>query len=359
MNVKHTELLGPVLFSKEWLLSIPHQVNPGLAASFPKLSAIVAGNWEMYRFKGLKFIFEPSKGTQRDGLISMAADFDWNDSVPENLTQMSQKPCYVSGVTWEKLVMDYKQPSNGHKKRFVRSGPIAMDPNETDVGTFYVSLSDSTSADIGSACGYLYASYDVDFYKLDAVVANTIGSLSTRAEIQTAVDFGFGLTTAPTFFGDDTSASFLRLNPNRMGLEEYTITGIIAKPKRRPKLIETKDGFELLEGPVNAVLINGFILPTGWFRLEAKINVSFTAPITYTVAPTRTYFFVGTVGDGSEITESIVVQCGSGAGDNFYTFYINCVYLNQTERPLTMRFVNDTTATDMTVESGYLLITAQ
>jgi len=358
MKVKHTELLGPVRFSQDWTLGTTVYINPGLVESFPKLSDIINGNWEQYRFRSLEFIFAPSKGTQRDGLVSMAAEFDWNDGNPDSLQKMSQKPGYVSGTTWQKLIMKYPPPLNGHPKRFIRDGPEAMDPNETDVGRMFISVSDATAEDSGTTCGYLYARYSVELYHLDTTVVKTINSVSVRAPLATGYTVSANAVSAPYFFGNDLTPQYREENPNRMGLKEYILTGTpeLSLPKRNPRFQETKDGFVLMDP--NVVTINGFELPIGWYRLECQLNVSFTSPIAYTSHPPLVYLFIGTNTGGDEIEESKTVQTGSGSGDNYMSFHINCVYRNTEKQPISIRFANST-ATPMTTEAGYLLITAQ
>ena len=83
MRVTHREYIEDVTFggSGLYLNVIAEPINPGNRLLFPWLASI-ASRFETYRFNSLKFIYEPQCGTDTDGTVMIAVDFDAIDPPP-------------------------------------------------------------------------------------------------------------------------------------------------------------------------------------------------------------------------------------------------------------------------------------
>lgn len=217
IRVRHREFLWDIVGSIDFAYD-QFAVNPGMAETFPWLSAI-ANRYESYRFHKLRFVYEPATSTSTSGTVMMACDYDANDAGPNTKTVMMAYKNAQRSAPWSRCenVSDV-QDMRKVPTYYVRSGAVASTDIKTyDVANFFIATNGQAAAtDIGE----LYVEYDVEL--LTPQLNNSAPSLdminSTGAGV---VNNGaFGTASAATLAGglatniDVThlNASDLRIN---------------------------------------------------------------------------------------------------------------------------------------------------
>jgi hypothetical protein len=165
------ENAAPSLFSVQ---SIP--INPGQAGTFPWLSK-VAQNFESYRFKKLKIVYETEAPSSLGGTLVLALDYDASDPVPATKQQMLAYRGSVRSAPWTECChSSIGEDLHKQKSYFVRPGsqPVNTDVKMYDVANLFVATQGVTT---GSAvCGELYVEYDVELmtpiYENNTVASN-------------------------------------------------------------------------------------------------------------------------------------------------------------------------------------------
>lgn len=74
-------------------------INPGISSAFPWLSAI-ALNYSKFRFRFLRYMFVPQVPTTVAGVCYINIAYDFADSAPANLAQVSQSDSSTIGPVW-------------------------------------------------------------------------------------------------------------------------------------------------------------------------------------------------------------------------------------------------------------------
>lgn len=86
--------------------SVPgYDLNPGCVLMFPWLSNL-AVCYERFRFVKLRFHFVPSQATTVAGRYYAAIDYDYDDAVADNKTQLLGNHTCIEAPVWEHAVMD-------------------------------------------------------------------------------------------------------------------------------------------------------------------------------------------------------------------------------------------------------------
>lgn len=139
-----------------------YPVNPGQSTVFPWLSKL-AHNFESYRFRKLRFIYETEAPSSLGGSLILAVDYDASDSPPINKQQALAYRESVRSAPWTEcchtsLVEDLSKL----KSHYVRAGvqPTNTDIKTYDVGNLFVITQGVTTS--GAVCGELYVEYDVE-----------------------------------------------------------------------------------------------------------------------------------------------------------------------------------------------------
>jgi len=167
------------------------QINPGLVATFPRLSR-EAQLYEKYRFRKLIFYYKPvvtEFSANGIGKVIFSADFDAADAPPVNKQQMEDTyphcdslPCKVMGMSLNPADMD-----DTYKWHYVRFA--ALDPNEDiktyDVGTLNVAT--LGQATVAPSMGELRVHYEVELKTpvLESDLPDSIGGTITGGGAQT------------------------------------------------------------------------------------------------------------------------------------------------------------------------------
>lgn len=194
IRVRHREFLWDIVGSVEFAYD-QFAVNPGLAETFPWLSAI-ANRYESYRFHKLRFVYEPATSTATSGAVMMACDYDASDSGPNTKTVLMAYKNAQRSAPWA-ACENVSDISDMRKvpTYYVRSGVVASTDIKTyDVANFFIATNGQASAtDIGE----LYVEYDVEL--LTPQLNNSAPSLdmvnSTGVGVVTNAAFGTASTT--------------------------------------------------------------------------------------------------------------------------------------------------------------------
>lgn len=196
MMVNHREYISDIIPENTttdgaFQLLIQQKINPGNTFLFPWLSAI-ANRFESYRFRSLRFVYEPQCPTTAAGTISMVVDFDSADLPPTSKLQMMSYKGAVRSPPW--FCSNYQcDPSdlNKQKSYYVSSGNAVggTDSRLYDVGTFFAAFEGSVAS--GFYAGELYVEYLVELMTPDLSPSALSGSAS-------AFSIGTNITGAVT-----------------------------------------------------------------------------------------------------------------------------------------------------------------
>jgi len=187
--------------TKDWALQ-SWAINPGLDSMFNWLSKI-ATRFEMYRFMKLSFRYiSRAQVLNTQGGLSMAIEYDPNDSPPTSDQEMlTMESCVVGSYLSPTLACSAKPQSLSLRQKnglFVRASTIeaTTDYKTVDLGKLYVATSDGTD---GQIAGELWVDYEVDLF-VQQTDAEVLNSLSVPAPISIAynpdsgVDFHMGIS---------------------------------------------------------------------------------------------------------------------------------------------------------------------
>lgn len=162
-NVKNRELVMPnINGAGSFTLQQQIEINPGLSATFPWLSAIAA-NYSEYKFNKLVFRYITRSPTTKSGAVMIVPLYDPLSVAPLSEQAASAVRGALEGPVWEELAIQADQlMSNAYKRYFLRNGPIASDLKTYDPMALAIYTNDCVD---NSPVGKLWVEYDVDFYE--------------------------------------------------------------------------------------------------------------------------------------------------------------------------------------------------
>jgi hypothetical protein len=152
------EIVGSVAYASQ---TIP--LNPGLAGTFPWLSAI-ASRYESYHFNRLELQY--SRETTEfltSGKVMLGIDYDATDPAPANKVTIMSLDESISKIPSENFVHKAKQLNLSRMKtQYIRRGTLATgsDIKLYDVGNLFVATQGQPNT---NTQGELYVDYDVTF----------------------------------------------------------------------------------------------------------------------------------------------------------------------------------------------------
>jgi hypothetical protein len=148
--------------------------QPALQTLFVWLQSI-AGNFEKYRFRRLRFIFETENATSQAGSIIFSFDFDPLDAVPVSKQDVMSNRCSVRGAPWQEFALDVPVSDMQHDWYFTRSGsvPSGADQRLYDAGNFLV-----CSQNASGATGEVYVEYEIELLTPQANIQPVSGKFS-------------------------------------------------------------------------------------------------------------------------------------------------------------------------------------
>lgn len=162
MSIRHREYVQDINFGDpgDFNNMVQQPINPGNRELFPWLSGI-ATRFETYRFNRLRFIYEPQCGTDNEGTVMMAVDFDAVDPPPVDKLQFMTYDGAVRSPPWFAGCYECA-PYNLHKYKEYYITPNLTTPTSTDEKTYYVGniyVATQSQATPFTA-GELYVEYD-------------------------------------------------------------------------------------------------------------------------------------------------------------------------------------------------------
>lgn len=181
MNVRHREYIQDIVFGEagDFENVVASPINPGNSLMFPWLSAI-ATRFETFSFKYLRFIYEPQCGTENEGTVMIAVDFDAVDAPPVDKLQFMTYDGAVRSPPWFASVYACAG-YNLHKYKQYYITKDLITPLSTDEKTYFVGnlfVATQSQADPFTA-GELYVEYEVE---LQTPQLSEIGSIAGYVE---------------------------------------------------------------------------------------------------------------------------------------------------------------------------------
>lgn len=165
-RIRETERIGTINGSTTFNCG-GFEVNPGLATAFPWLQQI-ANVFDEYKFHKLKFRYKNFVGTQLNGNVIMAFDYDVLDPTPTTAIQMTQMSCWKDGAPWR--IFELPIDVNRINKKFTRDQAITGSDQKTyDAGKLFIATEGFANTD---PAGYLEVEYDVEFFNKSPVGLN-------------------------------------------------------------------------------------------------------------------------------------------------------------------------------------------
>jgi hypothetical protein len=169
VTIRHREYIGDFTGTSAFTESFNLDINPGLAATFPYLSAI-AGQFQEYRFKGLVFEYKTQSGMLTGsntalGDVMMVAQYRADAPLPTNKQQVLNEMWSVSVVPSQSgfLPIECAPKENPLRIQYVRSNVLSANQDQKlyDLANF----SAYTVGTPTNFLGELWCTYEVELFK--------------------------------------------------------------------------------------------------------------------------------------------------------------------------------------------------
>jgi len=182
-------------------LDTPLAVNPGQANTFPWLSSI-AGRFESYQFRRLKFCYETEAPSSLGGTLVLSLDYDASDAPPTSKQQALAYRNAVRSAPWTTCChsSDLEDISK-QRSYFVRPAgqPAGTDIKMYDTGNIFIITQGVTTP--LATLGELYVEYDV------MLMTPVLENFAQSGFIAAAVGGTVSLLTPPITVGGNLSMS--------------------------------------------------------------------------------------------------------------------------------------------------------
>jgi hypothetical protein len=180
--VRHKEFVGEIVGSQVFKVQQSVVLNPGLAQSFPWLSAI-ASAYSEYRIRGMVFHYVPSSGNSVGstntalGTVMFQTTYRSSDNIPTSKSELLNEYCSNETVPSETLChpIECDPRENPFKIQYVRgvSPPAGDSTLLYDLGTTHIATS-GMQVD-NKVIGDVWVTYEVEFKK-PVVSSNVVNS---------------------------------------------------------------------------------------------------------------------------------------------------------------------------------------
>lgn len=240
ITVTHRELVGRIQNdTPDWTQSKRLDCNPGNYNLFPWLAPI-AWSWESYRWRNLKFIFEPRCASTTPGAVQMFFDYDWADVSPTTEQVASSFTSFMESNPWNRATISANQAAMYQSKpmkyvSFQGFYPDSADPTNYSSGHFYV----YTVGVPNIALGSLWVEYTVDLIYPSAGNApelalargtNAFLDMYNGLVLDVPVTGNIDITEPALLFEGATQAAFTQLANKFPGVTFNPNTGDITIP---------------------------------------------------------------------------------------------------------------------------------
>lgn len=162
-TITHRELIGSFTATgNDFEVLLDQPINPGNSNLFPWLSQISC-RYQQFRFKKLTFIYEPSSGTQKEGSLYQAIDYNVQDDAPiSNVNMMSYEGATKSPVWFPSCMSATSEGLNQSKSYYTAYGVGGLPP-DSDPKTYFpgqfILAQQGAAAD--QTLGEVYVDYSV------------------------------------------------------------------------------------------------------------------------------------------------------------------------------------------------------
>jgi hypothetical protein len=163
-RISHREFIGNIVGNDVFIIRQTLAVNPGLSATFPWLS-IMAQGWEEYEFKSLRFCYYTRTGSNTNGSVMIAPDYDAADATPVTEAVITSYEGIVEDAPWKDMccVLKPQLLKRAFGRHYIRTGPLLQnqDIKTYDVANLFTAVVDGSP---NAAWGKLWVEYTVDFF---------------------------------------------------------------------------------------------------------------------------------------------------------------------------------------------------
>lgn len=177
--VRHREYLQPIVSVTAFTGAGRYVVQPGLTDNFPWLGQI-AGAFENYLFKDIKYVYRNRQGTTSNTTIYTATQYDVSDpefsSVEEIMTYSGAR----SEVSWRDFAVDCNlKKGRAYKKYLIRTDALSsgMDYQPYDQALFTIC---AVGPSAGTYCGDLLVEYTIHLWN-PKMNPNLIGAMGVNS----------------------------------------------------------------------------------------------------------------------------------------------------------------------------------
>jgi hypothetical protein len=201
--VRHKEFIGSVRGSQDFVVRYALPINPGMAVTFPWLSAI-AGNFQQYRVRGMVYHYVPTSGSavastnNALGSVMMQTSYRASDLPPTAKVTMLNEYWSNEAMPSEAFAhpIECNPDENPFNIQYVRQKAVPTEDNRLlyDLGTTYVAVQGQQISDV--ILGDLWVTYEIELKK-PVIESNVI----SQGEY---VGFNCTGNTADNFFGNFT-----------------------------------------------------------------------------------------------------------------------------------------------------------
>jgi len=188
-RVVHRELIASITGSTNFTVPQQFALNPGIAATFPWLSAM-AQCWQKYKFHKLRFCAYTRTGSNVPGSLMLVPDYDAADAAPATEQVASSYEDVAEDAPWKDICATLSPKAmSGPEHHFTRTTALAvnLDIKTYDVGNLFVCTVDGTAVNWSK----LWVEYDVEFFVPQLPPGGEISPLGgtfTGANTQTAAN---------------------------------------------------------------------------------------------------------------------------------------------------------------------------
>jgi hypothetical protein len=167
--ISHKELITQLVSSATTLAysAIDLTINPGKSSTFPWLSTL-AGNFDQYRFKMLKFHLVSNQPTTVGGRIGLGYDYDSTDLAPADRNEFFAMTHHTECAPWDSTTLSIPVDA---KSRFVNSH-TTTDSKLIDCGQ--VTLMSDTIAATSAALADVIVEYVVELIDAQQAIFSTM-----------------------------------------------------------------------------------------------------------------------------------------------------------------------------------------
>lgn len=208
------------------------EINPGLVQTFPWVSQI-ARNFDKYRFRKLKLIFEPSVATIVPGVIAIAPEFDVNEDMPSKKDELFQYEYLTRACPYRRFEIDLlSSDTETLSWMYTRSAPLTTGDLRLCDPMYLVLYTGGILGQNGFAsnfCGELWIDYHLEF-KNPQVSMESLpipSALFTISGAKITLPMGVSAVktgSLPVEYIVDTNGNYIQFNKEFEGLMIAQVT---------------------------------------------------------------------------------------------------------------------------------------